>query len=124
MDEPKNNNRRLTEAERAVGHEILQNVRALIEELSKGDKALAWALRRFVYVRLSNDERSQPMQRKLLKLNKMIAQKSLCATCGKELPPRGAELDRVNAMDGYTEENTRLVHHECHVKSQEEKGFA
>jgi hypothetical protein len=40
------------------------------------------------------------------------------------LPKRGAELDRVNAMDGYTEANTRLVHHECYVKSQEEKGFA
>jgi hypothetical protein len=64
------------------------------------------------------------MRRRILKLKKMIAQKGLCAKCGKELPERGSELDRIKAMDGYTEKNTRLVHHECHRESQEEKGFA
>ena len=117
-------NRRLSDVERVLGHEILERVRQLIEDSSKGDTALAWAIRRFVYVRLSHDERSTPMRRKMLKLNKMIAQKGLCAKCGKELPKRGSELDRIKAMDGYTEENTRLVHHECHRESQEEKGFA
>jgi ribosomal protein L44E len=121
---PANKNRRLTEAERVIGHQVLENVRHVIAESAKGDAALAWALRRFVYVRLSHDERSSPMQRKLLKLNKMIAQKGLCAECGEELPKRGSELDRFNAMDGYTDINTRLVCHKCHRKSQEEKGFA
>ncbi len=124
MTESTSKNRRLSDAERVLGHEILERVRKLIEDSSKGDTALAWAIRRFVYVRLSNDERSTPMRRKMLKLNKMIVQKGLYAKCGKELPKRGSELDRINAMDGYTEENTRLVHHECHRESQEEKGFA
>jgi len=124
VTDSKNKNRRLTEAERIIGHQILQNVRTLIEVSSKGDKTLGWALRRFIYVRLSHDERSKPMQRKILKLTKMVAQQGLCAECGKELPKKGSELDRIIAMDGYTEENTRLIHHECHRKRQEEKGFA
>jgi len=41
-----------------------------------------------------------PMQRRLLKLNKMISQKGLCAECGKELPKRGSELDRGQVQRG------------------------
>ena len=85
---------------------------------------MGWALRRFVYTRLMHEERGKPMQRRVLKLNKMISQRGLCFDCGAELPKRGAELDRIQAMEGYTEENTHLVCHECHRKSQEERGFA
>jgi hypothetical protein len=116
-------NRRLSDAERVVGHRILESVRDLIEEASIHDKSMGWALRRFVYTRLMHDERGKPMQRRILKLNKMISQRGLCFECGEELPKRGAELDRIQAMDGYTEENTHLVCHKCHRKSQEERGF-
>jgi hypothetical protein len=34
------------------------------------------------------------------------------------------ELDRIEAIKGYTNENTVLVHHDCHRMSQKEKGFA
>jgi len=37
---------------------------------------------------------------------------------------RYAELDRLKAQDGYTRENTRLVHQGCHVADQEKKGHA
>jgi hypothetical protein len=79
MTESTSKNRRLSDVERVLGHEILDRVRQLIEDSSKGDTALAWALRRYVYVRLQNDERDTPMRRRMLKLNKMIAQKGLCA---------------------------------------------
>ena len=36
----------------------------------------------------------------------------------------GSELDRFKASDGYTVENTRLNHHECHVADQRAKGFS
>lgn len=116
--------RRLTEIEQAMGRHIVESVRQLISKATKKDLALAWAMRRYVYIRLIHDEKGTPMQRRLLKMKKMISQKGLCAICRKTLPTKGAELDRRTAMFGYTEKNTRLVHHKCHRKSQEEKGFA
>ncbi len=43
-----------------------------------------------------------------------------------DLPPlgKGAHLDRVNAIDGYTHANTELVHAECHEKRQAERKYA
>jgi ribosomal protein L44E len=117
-------NRRLTASEQELARSVLQAARGQLKEAARDDPTLLWALRRFVYLRLQYDERGKPMQRKILKLTKMASQKGLCAVCREELPERGAELDRFNAMDGYTEANTRLVCHECHRKSQAEKGFA
>ncbi len=116
--------RRLTETEQAIGRHIVESVRHLISKATKKDLALAWAMRRYVYTRLIHDEKGTPMQRRFLKMKKMISQKGLCAICRKKLPKKGAELDRRTAMLGYVEKNTRLVHHKCHRKSQEEKGFA
>jgi UTP:GlnB (protein PII) uridylyltransferase len=117
-------NRTLGADELEKANALLRDVRTHLRTLAGEDTALLFAYRRTIAKELGYDERGEPMMRKLLKLNKMIAQKGLCAECQKELPNRGAELDGMNAMDGYTEANTRLVHHECHVKGQEEKGFA
>lgn len=116
--------RRLTETEQAVGQRIVGSVRHRILKAAKKDLGLAWAMRRYVYIRLMHDERGTPMQRRSLKMKKMISQKGLCAICRKKLPKKGAELDRRKAILGYTEKNARLVHHKCHRKSQEEKGFS
>lgn len=35
-----------------------------------------------------------------------------------------SELDRKNASDGYTLENTELVHAKCHQERQAAKGYA
>ena len=45
---------------------------------------------------------------------------------GKRFPENGryAQLDRLKAQEGYTSENTRLVHHQCHIADQQEKGYA
>lgn len=51
-------------------------------------------------------------------------QKGICAICGKELPVKGAELDRTEAKKGYMDpDNVRLVHQECHRADQEKKGY-
>ncbi len=64
------------------------------------------------------------MQRRAVSLAKRAEQNGLCAICGQPLPEHGAELDRSEAMAGYTLANTRLVHHACHVNQQRERGFA
>jgi hypothetical protein len=104
---------------------LIENVRTRLTELSKGDKELMWALRRKLTKELGYDERSKPMQRKMLKLKKLASQKGLCAipTCRKELPERNSVLDRLEAMGGYTLENTRLICHECNLRIQEERGY-
>jgi len=116
-------NRRLTTDELDKANAVLRDIRERLCALAGGELELLFAYRRKIAKELVYDERGKPTQRKLLKLNKMISQKGLCAKCGQVLPNRGAELDRINAIDGYTDENTRLLHHECHIKSQEEKGF-
>jgi hypothetical protein len=81
-------------------------------------------MRRYIARRLEFDERGTPMQRRKLKEQKWKRQRGLCATCACELPERGSELDRFEATEGYSDENTRLVCHNCHRKSQEEKNFS
>lgn len=120
MKERKN---RLTETQREVGRRIVETAQHLISKAAKKDYSFLWALRRYVYTRLIYDERGTPMQRRSLKRKKMISQRGLCAICKRRLPNKGAELDRRTAVRGYTEKNTRLVHHKCHRRSQEEKGF-
>ena len=64
------------------------------------------------------------MDRNKLKAFKRGQQNNLCALWTKELPEKSAELDRLNAQDGYTPENTRLVHHECHIEQQRGRNYA
>ena len=66
-------------------------------------------------------ERGTPMQSTKLKRLKGEEQESKCAICGKAREQKGSELDRAKASDGYTVENTRLVHHKCHVADQKTK---
>jgi hypothetical protein len=62
--------------------------------------------------------------RRKLKEPEMASQNGICPGCKKRLPETEAELDRKNAVDGYTEENTELIHHDCHRKRQAAKVFA
>jgi hypothetical protein len=118
-------NRNLTTTElRELWVPLFADVRAKLDAASGGDGQLLWALRRKLSKELSYLERGKPMARKALKLAKRVEQHGLCAICGQPLPEQGAVLDRIEAMPGYTLENTRLVHHECDRQMQAERGFA
>lgn len=54
----------------------------------------------------------------------MVEQKGLCPLCNELLPERGAVLDRTRAVDGYSAENTRLIHAACDVAYQAAKSYA
>jgi hypothetical protein len=116
-------NRRLTSEELDIANALLDEIRKKIESLSKGDRDLQFAYRRKIYKELTYDERSKPMARRKLKEQKWKQQRGLCAICEKELPEKYTVLDRLNAVDGYTPENTRLIHQECDVAHQEAKGY-
>ena len=117
-------NRRLTAAELQLANTLLANIRSKLEALSQGDRELLFAYRRKIFKELTYDERSKPMTRRKLKVQKWHEQRGLCAVCGKELPEKYAVLDRRNAADGYTKQNTRLIHQECDVAHQRSKGYA
>jgi hypothetical protein len=117
-------NRQLTSDELEKARALLEEIRARLTVLSNGDKELLFAYRRKIYKELGYDERSKPMARRALKDKKWKEQRGLCAICEKELPVRYTVLDRLNAVDGYTPENTRLIHQECDVSQQESKGYA
>ncbi len=117
-------NRRLTADEREIAGELIADVRKRVTEISEGNKELEWALRRYVYIRLQHDERGTPMERRALKAIQRSKQNELCSLCGEQLPKKGAVLDRLEAMKGYTEDNTRLLCPSCDKKVQEQRHYA
>ena len=74
-------------------------------------------------MKLTHDERGTAAQRNKIKRLKRAEQNDLCPICSKKLPLKYAELDRFSASAGYTMENTRLVHHDCHIKDQKQKAY-
>ena len=118
-------NRRLTPEEISLLFSpLICDVRVRLKELAVDDKELLWALRRKLAKELTYDERGNPTYRTRLKKVKRKEQRGLCAICKDPLPEKGAELDRNEAMLGYTAENTRLVCHDCHVTDQQRKGYS
>lgn len=117
-------NRQLTIDELLLANTLLADIRSRLEQLSDGDKELLFAYRRKVFKELSYDERDKPAVRRKLKSQKWKEQRGLCALCQEELPETHSVLDRMNAVDGYTRDNTRLIHQECDVRHQASKGYA
>jgi len=116
--------RQLNNQEREIAKEILDRIRELITKATQEDSELAFALRRYICRQLTFDEKGKPAQRKKLKYSKLLKQGGKCAECGKQfLEGEEPELDRFDAMKGYTDENTRLVCHECHRQMQAKRGF-
>jgi len=117
-------NRNLNADELKRANELLADIRARLTSLAAGDPLLLFAYRRKVAKELGYDERGKPGVRAQLKALKWGQQNGRCAHCGGELPLRYSELDRKNAADGYTAENTELVHPKCHQVRQAAKRYA
>ena len=116
-------NRRLTDEQLALAKALFLELIGNLRELSGGDKELYFAYCRRFTTKLIHEERGTPAARNKLKKVKFLEQKGLCPFCGDGLPEKGAELDRFKASDGYTAENTRLVHQKCHRDDQAAKQF-
>jgi len=114
----------LTDDERRLADTLLDEIRSKLSGLADGDTDLLFAFRRKVYKELSYDERDKPAVRRALKKRKHAEQQGRCADCGDPMPIKNSHLDRVHAPAGYTPENTRLVHADCHHESQNEKDYA
>ena len=118
-------NRRLTKDElENLAHPLLAEIRDRLRVLSDGDSDLLWALRRKLFKELMHDERGKPMHRVALKKAKRKQQNGFCALCRGVLPEKGAVLDRLEAMKGYTSENTRVLCPKCDATVQEERGYS
>jgi hypothetical protein len=118
-------NRQLTQTERELLFApLLSDIRSRLIELSNGDEDLLWAWRRKLTKELGYEERSKPMHRKLLKLQKRVEQTNKCALCSGILPDTGAVLDRLEAMAGYTSQNTRLLCPGCDIEEQQRRNYS
>lgn len=102
---------------------LISELRDKLQIISGGDSALKFALRRKITKELIYDERGKPMHRRKLKDLKRAKQDNKCAVCGRPLPVSHNVLDRLVAMDGYTEENTRLICQDCDIRIQKERGY-
>ncbi|MBC7834756.1 MAG: hypothetical protein H7Y88_06605 [Phycisphaerales bacterium] len=116
-------NRNLSPSELVTANELLAEIRKQLDQLSRGDETLLWALRRKVFKELTYDERGKPMKRRKLKGAKRKSQCGICPTCSEPLPEKYCVLDRIEAMKGYTPENTRLLCKKCDTRLQTEKGY-
>lgn len=117
-------NRNLNSDELKHANALLAEIRARLTGLADGDPLLLFAYRRKVAKELGYDERGKPGSRAKLKALKWGMQGGKCAECGFDFPLEYSELDRKNAADGYTIENTDLVHAKCHQARQAAKGYA
>ncbi|SRR6266480_5584376 len=118
-------NRQLTKTEiQDLFQPLHAFVTSRLQEISGGDAELLWALRRKLVKSLSYGERGTPMHRRGIKALKRAEQQGLCAICRQPLPERDCILDRLQAMRGYTVENTRLLCRDCDFKVQSERKFA
>jgi ribosomal protein L44E len=116
-------NRQLTDDERSLAVKILADAKEKITSASKSDSELEWAMRRYIYKQLIYGERKSPMVRRALKTKLRKNQNGLCSICGELLPEKGTILDRLEAMKGYVEENTRLLCPLCDQKVQQERKY-
>jgi len=116
-------NRNLSPSELANANALLAEIREKLRSASGGDEALLWALRRKVFKELTYDERGNPAERRKLKEAKRKAQGGQCLTCNGPLLDKYCVLDRLEAMKGYTPENTRLICATCDTRLQAEKGY-
>lgn len=117
-------NRNLSKAELEKVWALIRSVRKRLTKLADGDPDLLFAMRRKVYKELTYDERGKPAARKKLKALKREEQDNTCPLCGQDLPDTYCVLDRLNAADGYTEENTRLIHQKCDRIVQSDRRYA
>jgi RNase P subunit RPR2 len=108
----------LSDEDRQKAIEILEQARAQIDGAAGGDSEKRFQLRRYVIKRLEFDERGTPTQRRKLKDLKRKFQRGLCYECAQPLPEKGAELHRLQAIEGYTEANTRLLCRGCHQRAE------
>jgi len=110
-------NRQLTKDEiQNIFKPLIHEIREMIIKAAHNNPEMHWALRRKIVKELGYDEKGHPMLRKQLKAQRFKEQKGICDYCHEALPEKYSELDRIEAINGYTFENTRLVHHECHIK--------
>jgi hypothetical protein len=116
-------NRNLSPEELKLANQLLADVRERLKELSGDDALLHFAYRRKVMKELSYDERGKPAARNKLKAMKWGLQNGKCAHCKRAMDLKYSELDRKNASDGYTPENTDLVHAKCHHERQAQKNY-
>src|SRR3981081_3975702 len=116
-------NRNLGVDELRRANELLRDIREQLTSLAGSDPLLLFAYRRKIVKELAYDERGKPGERGKLKALKWGQQHGKCSDCSDPLPLKYSELDRKNAADGYTVENTELVHAKCHQARQAAKGY-
>ena len=93
-------NRNLKPDELAAANALLDEIRSRLDSLAGGDAELRFAYNRKLFKELSYDERSRPMVRRKLKIDKRAEQGGNGAICHRPLPEKYAVLDRLSAPAG------------------------
>lgn len=117
-------NRILTQEELSeLSAPLFEEVKRLLNEYSRGDTDLLWALRRKLGKQLTVEEKGRQIDIRKLKEYKRGQQVGNCNVCSDPLPERGAILDRFSGMKPYVADNTQLICPDCDAQKQRDNGW-
>lgn len=112
--------RTLTNAQRDAAREILRYVAAEVERIANGDLDLSFRLRRYIHARIQLKNRPPEKLRRRL----FDKQGGVCPFCREPVTKlKGTDMHRVGS-GRYTEENTILLHRDCHEDHHRREGTA
>lgn len=119
-EEEKQLARTLTNAQRDAARQILQYVADEVERIADGDPDLSFRLRRYIHARIQLKNRPPEKLRRRL----FDKQQGICDFCRKPITRlKGTDMHRVGA-ERYTEDNTALLHRDCHEEHHRREGTA
>ncbi len=114
--------RTLTNAQRDAAIRILRYIRGEIERIATGDEDLAFRLHRYIHARVQMDNSGTSQERQKRQKRLFDKQGGKCALCGQPFEKlSGAEMHRTTP-GRYTDENTVLVHRDCHQEQHLREG--
>jgi hypothetical protein len=110
----------VTNEERDGARKVLDYARAEIERLASGDLDRVFAIRRYIWKRLQEEDRGPRSNRVKLRSVLHERQHGLCAfgaDClqGGSIEQSGTDIHRVGHKGRYLAETTVLVHRKCHT---------
>jgi hypothetical protein len=97
-----------------VGDKILDHVRFVIATAAGDDPDMRFSLNRWIFQRLSNEER---LAKKSIKAKLWRTGMQSCQACGEGFKsPKNVEIHRKDDMRGYFVENCELLCRDCHIE--------
>jgi hypothetical protein len=114
---------RLTKEQREEAASITAATLAKIQAAAKGDPGLFYAFVQKIGGTILYVNRDRAIDRGKMRRLKFQKQDGLCGMCDQRLTLKGSNLHRFYAPNGYSSENTVLLHPGCHNRHHKQEKY-